>query len=201
MSDYENLDRDQLYQLAKTRGLRGLSQANKAELLTALLAADESVADTEPPSASDEETGEDESDEETGEDQEDLSSLGPDPELADQVRRIRAASDDGLRRVLQQTDLPLHLRNIITAELGFRQRRQEELDRQNRLTTPIQRYRVTKGGRFVVPGMITELPVGSLLTETTHNLAEVRRQGIEFESATAVELGADQLGRQTSRVV
>jgi hypothetical protein len=121
--------------------------------------------------------------------------------LADQIRRIRAAQTEKLEMVLNEPFLPEHLRSTIEDELQQRQARAAEAAAVSRLKTQIARYRVTKGGRYCITGYVGELPTGSLITDKTHNLREVRRQGIEFEPASHVELSTDQLGRQISRVV
>lgn len=122
-------------------------------------------------------------------------------QLADQIRRIRAAPTEKLEMVFNEPFLPDHLRATIEDELKQRQAKAAEAAAASKLKSQIARYRVTKGGRFCVTGYVGELPTGSLITEKTHNLREVRRQGIEFEPATGVELSTDQLGRQISRVV
>lgn len=122
-------------------------------------------------------------------------------QLADQIRRIRAAQTEKLEMVLNEPYLPEHLRAAIEDELQQRQATAAEAAAASRRKTQIARYRVTKGGRYCITGYVGELPTGSLITDKTHNLREVRRQGIEFEPASHVELSTDQLGRQISRVV
>lgn len=121
--------------------------------------------------------------------------------LARQTKTIRGAETVKLKLVLDDPDLPLHLKTIINEELKFRASRENEAEQRARLRVgEVVRYTVTKGGRFVTKGgHITELQPGSVLTEKTHDLKEVERQGIELRVAERVVVKLDQLGQQVSR--
>jgi hypothetical protein len=198
----ETLTRAQLAAIVDERNLPGLAKANKAELIAAIREdnevrllkaqqdAGEGVDQPPPP-----------------------DTTGPvlPPVLADEqakaderyhLERIRNASTTGLWEQLRKPDLPEHLRLTIRGELDLRQRREFERERAAKYATRIERYRVTKGGRYVTrDGYITTIPDGSLLTRDTHDLEHVAKQGIECEPAHGVELSEDQLGRQVSTVV
>ncbi len=114
--------------------------------------------------------------------------------------RIGEAPTEALQTVLADQTLPLHLRQMITAQLEARARRAAELEHATKFGSEIARYRVTKGGRFVTEMGVTELPPGSLVTEATHNFKQLAAQGIEVEPVTSVTIERDQLGNQISRV-
>ncbi|CAB4154930.1 hypothetical protein UFOVP650_50 [uncultured Caudovirales phage] len=199
----ESLTRAQLAVIVEERNLPGLAKANKAELIAAIRednqvqllkaqqeAATDGVEQPPPPDAT-----------------------GPilPPVLTDEqaqaderfhLERIRKASTSGLQAQLAKPDLPEHLRLTIRGELDLRARREFERERAERYSTQIERYVVTKGGRYVTrDGYITTIPEGSLLTRDTHDLAHVASQGIEAKPAQAVELSENQLGQQVSTVV
>ncbi len=226
-ADYEKLDREELYEFAKTREIKGLSKSTKPEIIDALVEADKAEYPPEPAGATGQtgatgptgptgptaqtggtgQTGQAEpSKAQPNPDapgtQDSADPMTPTPLLADQIRRIRASTTEKLNLVLESNpDLPLHLAGLIREELGIRAEKARAAAEAAALRSKIVRYRVTKGGRFVVNGHITELHVGALVTEKTHSLRELRRQGIECELANAVEVTIDQLGRQISRAV
>ncbi len=199
----ESLTRAQLATIVEERNLPGLAKANKAELIAAIRednqvrllqaqqeAATDGVEQPPPPDA-------------TGPV---LPPVAPDEQAqADErfhLERIRKASTSGLQAQLAKPDLPEHLRLTIRGELDLRARREFERERAEKYSTRIDRFRVTKGGRYVTrEGYITTIPEGSLLTRDTHDLEHVASQGIEAKPAQAVELSENQLGQQVSKVV
>lgn len=60
----------------------------------------------------------------------------------------------------------------------------------------VDSYIVVKGGRFVKDSQMTNLPRGAVLTRLTHNLDQVKAQGIEMQLLEdAVSTGKGQLGQ------
>lgn len=57
----------------------------------------------------------------------------------------------------------------------------EEPEAAPKVVPGCQRYRVKGHARYVVGGIVYQLADGSVVSEKTHNMAEVRRQGVPIE--------------------
>ncbi len=65
----------------------------------------------------------------------------------------------------------------------------------------VESYIVVKGGRFVKDSQMTNLPRGAILTRLTHNLDQVKAQGIEMQLLEgAVSTGTGQLGEAVTLI-
>jgi len=116
--------------------------------------------------------------------------------------KLLAASDDSIQAVLADPMLPQLWRVAFEGEWERRQRQAKAQSHASRMATPVQQYEIVKGGRFVVDGRVCQLHTGGVLTDQSHNLEEVRRQGIEIRPLDGqVLVVEDQLGRITTRVV
>ncbi len=70
------------------------------------------------------------------------------------------------------------------------------------MTSPMKAFEVTKGGPFVVRGRVTRVHTGGIVYETTHDLQELTRQGIEYEPLKGhVEVVKGALGFATTKIV
>jgi hypothetical protein len=192
-------DGDTLYARATELKIKGRSKMKRSELAEAVSAAEAQLAAAEafkedekpvaPPVAAEGPAGP-------------RDSEGP-PKVAtpEQVNKIAAASTDQLEMVVADPGLPPHLRAVVTLELGRRTEASRQASQAKLLQTPLERYKVTKGGRYVTKeGFVTELPEGSLVTPLTHDVRHLRDQGIEWVPATVVSVGLDELGKQISEV-
>lgn len=182
-----------LRKLAREAGVKGYSKALKPTLVESLLATGAELNESEPTEP-----------EPTEEPQEPTAALeaepGTDDLLPDQYRRIIRADTDKLHVVLADPNLETHLAKAITREIERREERDAKLRTAQDLKGTMELYTVTRGGRFVLPGQITELPAGSVIGPLTHNLAEVRAQGIEFQPLKSLEVVEDQMGRKITKV-
>lgn len=126
----------------------------------------------------------------------------PPPVLtAEQRAQLAAATPERLREVLASSDLPDEWRQEFQAELDRKEAAAQLAAQQAAKRTEINRYRITKGGRFSQAGHITQLRVGGVVSDLTHNLDELRRQGIEFEPFTGdVVVERDQLNRAVTQL-
>lgn len=119
----------------------------------------------------------------------------------DDARRIIQAKTEDLEMVVQDPGLPGFIRVFIEGEISKRKALQKQVQEKQALKTEMERFRVTKGGRYVTKeGFPTELAVGSLVMPTTHDLRHVAAQGIEFEACGEPSVSYDELGRQFSKV-
>lgn len=174
--------KDELYALATQYRIKGRSKMTQAELAAAVSEAEaqgvEPVLD-----------GVDADEEET--------LPGAKLVTAEQAQLVQQASLDQLEGVVQDPKLEPQLRAYIEGEIAARRAEVETTAKKVGMTGPLTRFRVTKGGMYVPPGgSPTTLPVGSMVMTTTHDLAQVRKQGIEFEPCEAPKVLHDQLGRQ-----
>jgi hypothetical protein len=174
--------KDELYALATQYRIKGRAKMTVEELRAAV--AEAQAAGVEP--AID---GEDLDD---GED----TLPGSKAVTAEQAQVVQQASLDQLEGVAQDPKLEPHLKAYVEGEIAARRKELDERAKHVTLTSPMQRYRVTKGGPFVpMGGPPTTLPAGSMVMATTHDLDAVRRQGIVFEPCEAPKVLHDQLGR------
>lgn len=118
-----------------------------------------------------------------------------------QAQAIIQATLEQLEGVLADPNLPLHLRLFVQKETASRAERAAEAVQAQSLRTPLERFVVTKGGRYVskdgCPGWLAE---GTLVMPTTHDLRHVAAQGIEFKPCGEPSVYHDELGRQVSRL-
>ena len=129
----------------------------------------------------------------------------PDPDVpltADQLRRIQHATSESLEELLEDDTLPNNVRAEVEKELAWRQKRADEEQRRKSLqVAEVEGYRVVKGGRFVKDSHVTQLRTGAFVTPLTHDLKEVRRQGIKIEPCVGFETLEGQLGEKRVRPV
>lgn len=85
----------------------------------------------------------------------------------------------------------------------FRQeltRKREAQAKAARMTRQVY-YRVTKGGRYVINSQGHNMPVGATVTQFSHNLDDLRRQGIELEEVTGeIVIEETQMGRKVQTI-
>lgn len=124
------------------------------------------------------------------------------PLTAEQIGKLRKANTDQIRAVLEDPKLLPQWRTEFQIELDGRCRMEEQEDERKKMTSPIQKYLITKGGRFVVRGYATELRTGGVVTGTTHNLDQLKAQGIEFEPLKGkVVVARNEMGRTITKIV
>ncbi len=163
--DLEDLSRDELLKEAKRLGLRGLTQ-KKADVIRAAVtekrqemveAGDDPDAEPEVPVQGDALTHE-------------------------QYQALRKSDDATIQAKLdEQPNMNPLWKKAFEKELADRaKKRADEAEIKSR-QTPMDGYFITKGGAFVVNGRIHQLHAGGVVYETTHNLADLKQQGIEFE--------------------
>lgn len=174
--------KDELYEVATRYRIRGRRRMSEAELRAAVSEAQaqgvEPVID-----GVDVDEGED-------------TLPGTKTITVEQVRLVKQATLEQLEVVVQDPKLEPHLRAYVQGEIEARQGDIAEIEKRRTLTSPMQRFRVTKGGMFVpMGGPPTTLPVGSMVMATTHDLEAVKKQGIEFVPCDQPKVLHDQLGR------
>ncbi len=116
----------------------------------------------------------------------------------DERERLLAAPTVLLEELLAEDGLPPVWKVEVSAELERRRATPAQAMR-----TRVRQYAVMRGGRFVVNGSINTLATGSIITEHSHDLMEVVKQGIalrELEEDEEVVVVRGQLGEQTTRV-
>lgn len=185
----DKLSKDDLYQLATDLAVQGRSGMTRKELLEAVSSA-QAAAEAEASKAA-------------GEAADEAAGGRPEQEqlTVEEGRKIMHASEDQLAAVVQAPNLEEYKRKAIENELRRRAAKRKADEEALQAQTPIERWRVSKGGRYVgKDGFITTLPVGSLVTPLTHDLAHVRQQKIELERCESVTVQLDQLGRPVSEV-
>ncbi len=183
----EKLTKDELYQLATDLGVTGRSNMTRQQLLEAVTAAQ---------AAQEAEAARAEGEPEIGSKEQEEEQL-----TVEEGRKIMHASAEQLTAVAQAPSLEPHKRKAIENELARRAAKRKADEEALQAQTPIERWKVTKGGRYVgKDGFITTLPIGSVVTELTHDLAHVRQQKIELERCELVTVSLDQLGRAITQV-
>lgn len=187
--DLDSLTKDELYELATELEIKGRSQLSRQDLLEAVKAAQleaQKAPESEAPPAS--------ADNEATEPEQQLSQ--------DELRKIVAAKTEQLEMILGDQDLPGYLRTAVETEVQQRRDKVLAHQRQAASESEIERWQVIKGGRYVTKeAYVTTLPVGSVVTPYTHDLAHVRQQGIVLERIQGVITTADQLGRPVTEFV
>lgn len=115
------------------------------------------------------------------------------PLTAEQAAALRAAPAESIRKALAtQPHMPALWRAAFELELTQRGPLVQ--------TSEIQQWRVVNGGRYCIPGHATTLAKDSVITEYTHDLDDVRAQGLVLEPITSVTVYEDQLGFAKTRV-
>jgi hypothetical protein len=102
------------------------------------------------------------------------------PLTAEQRHKLRSASYEQIQTVLEDPTLPVLWRKEFQAELVVRNARKREKAKRDSMTSEIEKWEVTRGGPFVINGRVTQLRTGGVISALTHDLKEVRRQGIEL---------------------
>ena len=192
MVNLEGLSRGDLVDLAEKRGIKGTKAMNMEALRTAIEADAarenaevEAGQPVEPPHTED-------SGPEQGE-----------PLTADQRQKLRAAPDEQVAALLADPSLPVMWRREFQAEADRRAVAAEAAATAARMRSELNKFRITVGGRFVTKqGYVTRLRVGCVVADTTHDLNDLRKQGIQFEPLQGeVKTVEGPLGRPMSRVV
>lgn len=174
---------DELYARATELKVRGRAKMSRDELVAAI------AAEEQKPLAP-------EVDDPNGE----LPEKDERQATPEQAQKIFAARSEMLEGLVADPDAPQYLRTLAAKVLKERGERDQQAATLKAAQGPMTRYKVTKGGRYIRDGFISELPVGSLLTPTTHDLQDVAKQGIEFEPATLVVVRHDEMGRQLTEI-
>lgn len=179
LTELPTLNEDELYQLACTLKIPRRSKMNQADLLVACREAlSQRAANGPAPDA-----GEDAPEEV--------------PLTVEQFRKIAAAKTEHLELVLDGPVPSAAYREAVAKELA--ERKKQQAGTLLKAEVPEQHYRVTKGGRYIAHGAVGHLADGSVLTRLTHNLADVKRQGIEFEPCPPPVITHGMLGEQITR--
>jgi len=121
------------------------------------------------------------------------------PEAA---RKFSSATDDAIREwLVRRPDARQCLIDYARDELSRRAQEKQRRAETEALKSPgPPQYVVTKGGRIAMGGMFYQVPVGSVITEATHDFELLRSQGIEAERVRATHTEFDQLGRAVTKV-
>ena len=192
----EDMTRDELADEVKRRGIKGVLDKSKAAMVEAVRAdmaretteADQGMAvpAPEPPPAA----------------AKPRAPMQGQPLTMAQRDKLRAAGLAEIEAALADTALPLMWRQEFEAERARRVAAHAGIAAKRKLQTPMNRYEITKGGPFVINGRITRLHTGGVIADTTHDLKEVARQGIEFKPLHGhVVVSEDLLGRPVTRIV
>jgi hypothetical protein len=189
----DELTKDELYELATALQVAGRAKMTRQELLVAVKLA-QTVAEKAAAEAAEAAAGP------QGAGPQGPATEGPVRELTvEEAQKIFAASTASLELVLDDQNLDATLRQAVERELKTRQDREAAEKQLVSRTSEIERWKVVKGGRYVGrDGFITTLPVGSMCTPLTHDLAHVRSQGIELQRLSELEIKLDQMGNQIS---
>lgn len=131
-------------------------------------------------------------------DGEDENSSDDDQITVEEAQKFNEQPDDKILDWLaRKGDLEGTRKCLVAYAQNLLQQRAEErraADEAARLRTAATLYQVTKGGRIGIGGMLVTLPKGSCVTAHTHDLDNLRAQGIELRKAGAVTAQPDQLG-------
>jgi len=123
------------------------------------------------------------------------------PLNAEQRQKLREADEEKIRAVLDG-EMPQAWRIEFEQELQRRRSQRSAVDTAKKMQSEISRYLITKGAPFVVGGRITQLRTGGVISDKTHNLDEVRRQGIEIEPLKGkLVVTEGRLGVPTTKIV
>ena len=189
--DLDGMTRDQLLAEAKKLELTGLSQKDKPTIKDAVLKAIE-ARDAEAKMREEEGVPPDPTPEQ----------LEGEALTADQAETLRRNSTANIETALEDSSLTRQRRLAFQAELDIRAAAAAAAAEKKRLTSPMQGYLITKGGPLVINGRITQVRTGGVVYETTHDLALLKRLGIEYEPLKGhVEVVKGALGFATTKIV
>lgn len=123
---------------------------------------------------------------------------GGEPLTVEQRAKLATASVETIEQALADPALPALWRSAFRAEAERRRARTAA----DAMKSEIERWLVVKGGRYCLPGYQTTLPEGSVISALTHNLDDVRKQGIGLRRLEGeVVVVMDQLGFARTRIV
>lgn len=198
--DVAALSTDELYELGKKLGVKGRSKMNADELRAACQTALTERGD--PAEVSELETElEPETETVPGPRGPDAPPVNDPDVTVEQIQKIKAARIESLEAVISDMELPPKLRQAVVDELEERQKKVLAAEQAHARYSPMVRYRVTKGGRYVSrEGFVTHLSEGTLVTPLTHDLKHVASQGILWDQVSDVGVEYGQLGEQISKV-
>ncbi len=190
--ELDGMTREQLLAEAKDLKLTGLSQKDKPTIRQAVQVALEAK---EAEAKMRQEEG--------------LPAEEPTPEMmegealtTDQVEKLRTNSTANIEKALDDSGLSRQWRLAFQKELDARTAAAATAAEKARMTSPMQAYLITKGGPFVINGRITQIRTGGIVYETTHDLAQLKLLGIEFELLKGhVEVVKGALGFPTTKIV
>lgn len=209
-----DLTRPQLLEIVEKMQIKGVKDKNMPAIIEAITAEQarlaaardagetvepSSTADTEPPPP----PGDDNEDGKPPEPraQQQQGKVMGEPLTIEQREKMRTAATPHLVTVLGDPDLPLLWRNEFQREVDRRVYAEGKEDERRLRTSKIDRFEITKGGPFVVDGRVTALRTGGVISPLTHDLTEVARQGIEFETLNGkVVISSDSMGFATSHI-
>ena len=178
----DKMSKDDLYDLAVELKIPGLSGMKKKDLLKAVAKAQEVAPESAP---------------------EQLKATEPPPAPAvtpEQLQRIEATDDTTLAEALKKTDLPETYRQAFLQEQAKRDAAKELAAKSSEGP---QKYEVTKGCKTFSTGYISELAKGSIVSETTHDLEQLKVWGAELRPLVGevVRVGTDVMGFQITEIV
>jgi hypothetical protein len=170
--------RKDLLEYADAQGGTVERNANKAKIVAVILELRASAALPGDAQATPDEA--ESTDEDSDEDE-------PEVITPDEARKFDGASDDAIVDWLERhPDARRCLIDFAELTLAKRAEARRKQDAADAMKSDMGYFRITKGGRLCLGGLWTMLPAGSCVTEATHNLAELRAQGFEFEPVRTV---------------
>jgi hypothetical protein len=112
-----------------------------------------------------------------------------------EAQKLDGASDstivDWLERHPDARQCLIDYANLVLTRRAEARRAEEEAEA---LRSDLHYFVVVKGGRIAMHGLWTTLPNGSAVTAATHNLDELRAQGIVLEPVARVRTDVNQVG-------
>lgn len=191
--DLDGMTRKALLEVAKELGLTGLSQKDARTIRDAVQAALD-VKEAEAQRRREEGI--------PVEDEKPPEMLEGEPLTPEQVDKLRTSSAEDIEKALEKPDFPRQWRLAFQKELDARVAAAAAAAEKERMTSPMQAYEITKGGPFIIRGRVTKIHTGGIVYETTHDLEDLKRQGIEFELLKGhVEVVRGALGFATTKIV
>lgn len=191
--DLDGMTRDDLLAEAKELKLTGLTQKDKPTIKQAVRAALE-VKDAEAKARQEEGLP---AEEEPTPEQMEGEAL-----TSEQVEKLRTNTPENIEKALKDPKLSRQWRLAFQKELDTRAVAAAAAAEKERMTSPMQGYLITKGGKLVIRGRITQIHTGGVVYETTHDLALLTRLGIEYEPLKGhVEVVKGALGFKTTKIV
>lgn len=191
--ELDGMTREQLLTEAKNLELTGLSQKDKP---TIRLAVEAELTAREAEALSRREQGL------PAEEEAPPEMMEGEPLTTEQMDKLRASSVGDIQKALENQAFPRQWRIAFQKELDTRTAAAAAAAEKERMTSPMQAYEITKGGPFIIRGRVTKIHTGGVVYETTHNLEDLKRQGIEFEPLKGhVEVVRGALGFPTTKIV